>query len=130
MPQRTHNPTAIAAPRGSSYSHGIEVQDGKRLLFISGQIPETVEGAVPATFGEQADIVWGNILAVLASAGMGAEDLVKVTMILTSRDFLPVHREKRQQYLGEHKPAFTVIVAETLDPRWLLEVEAIAVANS
>ena len=35
----------------------------------------------------------------------------------------------RRERLGSHAPALTVIVARTLDPRWLLEIEAMAAAR-
>ena len=48
------NITAInaeSAPAASGgYSQALEVQGAKRLLFISGQIPETRAGSVPEGF--------------------------------------------------------------------------------
>jgi enamine deaminase RidA (YjgF/YER057c/UK114 family) len=32
----------------------------------------------------------------------------------------------RVKYLGDHRPAGTVICCQLLDPRWKLEVEAMA----
>jgi 2-iminobutanoate/2-iminopropanoate deaminase len=79
-----HNPSSLSKPIGN-YTHGIEVQP-KRTLYISGQIPETKNGIVPAGFETQCEQVWNNIAAVLASANMNYTHLVKVTTYLTHPD--------------------------------------------
>lgn len=120
-----HNPPTVSAPVGS-YSHGLEIRHPKRLLFISGTIPEAPDGQIPPSFEAQCDVVWDNIIAILASAGMGIENLVKVTTFLTHADQIPSNGEIRRKRLGDHRPALTVIIAQTLESAWLLEIEAIA----
>jgi 2-iminobutanoate/2-iminopropanoate deaminase len=120
-----HNPPAVAAPLGG-YSHGLEIRNPKRLLFISGQIPTTAEGIIPPTFDEQCHAVWNNITAVLHSAGMGIHHLVKVTTFLTHADQVAPNGDIRRQRLGDHRPALTVMIAQTLETVWMLEIEAIA----
>jgi len=120
-----HNPPTVSAPIGS-YSHGVEIRNPKRLLFISGTIPEAPDGQIPPTFEAQCDVVWDNISAILQSAGMGIENVVKVTTFLTHADQVPSNGEIRRKRLGNHRPALTVIIAQTLDSAWLLEIEAIA----
>jgi 2-iminobutanoate/2-iminopropanoate deaminase len=127
MPHIQHNPRSLSAPIGN-YSQGMEVNPGSRYLFISGQIPELPDGSVPASFEEQCHAIWDNILAVLASANMQPEHLVKVTTFLTHADQAAINSQIRQSRLGAVQPALTVIVAQTLEPRWLLEIEAIAAA--
>ena len=100
----------------------------ERLLFISGQIPERPDGTVPDTFDAQCEEVWRNIGRVLAAAGLSYDHLVKVTTFLTDRRHAERNSEIRRAVLGAHRPALTVIVAETLDSPWLLEIEAIAAA--
>ena len=46
----------------------------------------------------------------------------------TDRSQVPANRKVRTEVLGERKVALTVMVATTLDPKWLLEIEAIAMA--
>lgn len=38
----------------------------------------------------------------------------------------PRTRKVRNEVLGGHHPALTVVIAEIFDPRWLLEIEAVA----
>jgi enamine deaminase RidA (YjgF/YER057c/UK114 family) len=106
----------------------MKIEGTTTLLFVSGQIPETTDGQIPETFTEQAAVVWRNVLAQLAAAGMSVNHLVKVTTSLFSRDYAVENREARQKALGNHTPALTVIIAGIFDERWLLEIEAVAAA--
>jgi 2-iminobutanoate/2-iminopropanoate deaminase len=124
---RTHDPSSVPAAVGS-YTHGLEVPAGARLLFISGQVPVRPDGTVPADFEGQCHAVWENLLAVLASARMRPEHLVKVTTYLTSRDQAEINGRVRRERLGEVRPALTVVIAQTFAAEWLLEIEAIAAA--
>jgi 2-iminobutanoate/2-iminopropanoate deaminase len=125
MARRMHDPQSVA-PAVGQYTHGLEVPSGARLLFISGQIPVRPDGTVPADFEGQCHAVWDNLLAVLASARMRPEDLVKVTTYLTSRDQAEVNGRVRRERLGEARPALTVVIAQTFAAEWLLEIEAVA----
>jgi 2-iminobutanoate/2-iminopropanoate deaminase len=115
------------APEGG-YSQALEVHGAERLLFISGQIPQSVAGETPSDFRSQAELVWGNVIAQLEAADMGIENLVKVTIFLASRDLATVNQHVRKAVLGGHEPALTVIVTGIFDEAWLLEIEAIAAA--
>lgn len=119
-----NSPSAPQAAGG--YSQAVEVTRAQRLLFISGQIPETVTGIVPADFPAQARLVWHNLIAQLDAAGMSIGNLVKVTTFLSSREFAIPNREVRREVLGGHAPALTVVIAGIFDGKWLLEIEAIA----
>ena len=126
-----HTPVnpANVAPAVGNYSHGLEVRNPARLLYISGQIPETPDSTIPADFEAQCEAVWANIERVLDAAGMAITDVVKVTTFLTAPEQADLNGAIRRKHLGDHAPALTVIVAQTLDPRWLLEIEAIAAAS-
>ncbi len=120
---------ADTAPEASGgYSQALEVRDAQRLVFISGQIPQTRAGEVPEDFRSQADLAWAHVRAQLEAADMSIANLVKVTTFLSSREFAIQNREVRQAALGNHAPALTVIITGVFDERWLLEIEAIAVA--
>lgn len=118
--------TAPAAAGG--YSQALEVRDAKRLLFISGQVPETRAGEVPDGFRSQAELAWSNVRAQLEAAGMTVANLVKVTTFLSSHEFAIQNREVRRAVLGSHAPALTVIICGIFDEKWLLEIEAVAAA--
>ena len=117
------------APKpAGGYSQAVAVVGGERLLFISGQIPESTTGSVPPSFSAQARLAWSNVLAQLSDASMSVGNLVKVTIFLSSREFAAENRMVRQEVLGSHVPALTVIITGIFDEQWLLEIEAVAVA--
>lgn len=120
-----HNPATVHPPAGG-YSMGLEVTQHRRLLFISGQVPENSDGTVPEGFEAQCEAAWRNVKEVLAAAGLGVAHLVKVTTFLTDRNQLVANRIIRRAVLGDHQPALTVVVVQTVDSKWLLEIEAIA----
>jgi len=120
---------ASAAPVASGgYSQALEVCGAQRLLFISGQIPETRAGSVPEDFKSQAELVWAHVRARLEAANMTIANLVKVTTFLSSREFAIPNREVREAVLGNHAPALTVLITGIFDEQWLIEIEAVAAA--
>jgi 2-iminobutanoate/2-iminopropanoate deaminase len=126
MPQITrYNPASVHAP-SSGYSMGLEISQHRRLLFISGQVPEKSDGAVPEGFEAQCERAWRNIIEVLNSAGLGVEHLVKINTFLTDKSQVVPNRAIRRKMLQGNEPASTVMIAETVDGEWLLEIEAIA----
>lgn len=121
-----HNPSTIAAPLGA-YSHAIEAPGSGRWLHIAGQIGMRANGSLGLTFAEQADIAWSNVVAILADAGMGVGDLVKVTHYLVRAADLPDYNPVRSKYLGTARPASTLIVVQALArSEWQVEVDAVA----
>jgi 2-iminobutanoate/2-iminopropanoate deaminase len=120
-----HNPASVHAP-SSGYSMGLEIGQHRRLLFISGQVPEKSDGAVPEGFEAQCEQAWRNIIEVLNSSGLGVEHLVKINTFLTDKSQVVPNRAIRRKMLQGNEPASTVMIAETVDGKWLLEIEAIA----
>ena len=69
-----------------------------------------------------------NLQAQLRAAGMGIENLVKITTIVPNSDDIPAVRAGRADVLGAHRPASTLIVGGLANPGWKVEVEAVAIA--
>jgi 2-iminobutanoate/2-iminopropanoate deaminase len=113
-------------PESRSYAQAHEVRGANRLLFISGQVPETADGVVPADFRAQCELVWDNIEAQLREAGMTLAHLVKVTTFLSDRRYREENADIRHSRLSGHAPALTVIICGIYEERWLLEIEAVA----
>lgn len=110
------------------YSQAILIEGAQRLLFVSGQIPETTDERVPTDFESQCRLTWTNVLSQLSAAGMSMENLTKVTIFLSSREYAEPNSKIRREFLGGHKPALTIIFTGIFDEKWLLEIEAIAAA--
>lgn len=120
---------ANGAPAASgSYAQAVDVRGCERLLFVSGQIPVAQGGDVPAGFDAQCRLVWRNVEAQLAAAGLGLDHLVKVTTYLSDRRYREANGAIRREVLGARTPALTVVIAGIYDEAWLLEIEAIAAA--
>ena len=122
---KQHNPGSISAPLGG-YSHAVEIGPGATWLYISGTIPERPDATVPQGFAAQCNVIWDNLEAILASAGMTVANLVKVSTYLTDRAQAAENREIRTRRLGGAEPALTVVVLQTLSAEWLLEIDAVA----
>jgi len=122
-----HNPSTVVSPLGL-YSHSVEVPAGVRLVFVSGQAPVRPDGTAPRTLSEQADLVYANIVAVLAAKGAKPSDIVKLTVFLVDDDEDNVVSAARRKHLGRHRPASTAVwVRRLVDPAWLIEIDAVAV---
>jgi 2-iminobutanoate/2-iminopropanoate deaminase len=117
-----------APPPGPSYAQAMEVAGASRLLFISGQIPVDAAGELASDFRTQCRQAWANVEAQLRAAGMGLENLVKVTTFLGDRQYTEDNRAVRIEVLGELQPALTVIITGIYDKAWLVEIEAVAAA--
>lgn len=115
------------APRAvGNYAQALEVRGASRFVFVSGQIPMRLDGTLAHDFEGQARQVWAHVLAQLAQAGMGVANIVRVTTYLADRGHARANRDIRQDILGDHAPALTVVIAEIFDPAWLLEIEVVA----
>ncbi len=126
---RFFNPADVAAP-ASRYSHGAEHGASARRLVVSGQVGVAPDGAVPAGLDEQIELCLDNLERVLAGAGMGWGDVLKITVFCTRPGSVRAVRAARERRLGGHAPASTYLeVAGLADPRFLVEIEAEAVRD-
>jgi len=121
-----HNPKELF-PQYRCYSHAIEVGGGSRLLFISGLNGYLPDGrTMPESFDEQAEIIWTHIQTLLRSAGMDLHNLISLRTYLADPEYDEANVRMRVRFLGTHEPASTVICCRLLDPKWKLEIEAVA----
>jgi enamine deaminase RidA (YjgF/YER057c/UK114 family) len=122
---KIHNPATVHEP--SAYSHAIELPPGARVVYISGQVGAAPDGSFAADFSAQAEQALKNLGAVLASAGMGVTDLVKVNSYLVRRQDLDAYRAIRSRFYGGHRPASTLLLISGLAREGgLIEIEAVA----
>lgn len=122
------NPASVHGPL-AAYTHQIEVRPPERLLVLSGQIGMALSGEIPDGAAEQLDLALRNVLVNLEAAGMGARDLVKLTLYLAE----PVGPDRRASILAErlagHAPCMTLVYVTGLaSPAIKVEVDAWASA--
>lgn len=129
---KPHNPPDIL-PLVGPLSWGLEVPAPRRLLYVSGQVGADRAGRVGKGVLAQARLAWSNVGAVLRSAGLTPQHIVRtgifftkeIKMTAAQRDAL---NEIRVGFLGSHRPSSTIVfVHRLMDPRWLVEIEAVAV---
>lgn len=129
MPITKHNPAQLF-PQYRNYSHAIEVSDNSRLLFISGLNGYLADGkTMPDSFEEQGEIIWEHMGVILKSANMTYDNIVSLRTYLSSSEYDEPNVKLRMKYLGNNQPALTVICCQLLEPKWKLEVEAVAAAE-
>lgn len=115
---------------GSTFERDIgysrAVVDGE-WLFVSGTTGfDYATMTISSDVVEQAEQCFRNIEAALGEAGAGLADIVRVTYIVPdAADFEPCWPVMRK-YLGEIRPAATMISAGVADPRIRLEIEVTA----
>lgn len=118
---------AGAAPALGPYSLAIASHGPGTWLHIAGQVGVDPDGKLADGFEAQARQTWSNLVAVLSAAGMQVTHLVKVSTFLTRQADLPLLGPVRADFIGEARPASTVLIVQALArPEWLVEIEGIA----
>ncbi len=119
------NPPGVPKP-ASSYSQGVLVPANAQWLYISGQVGVTEDGRLGATYAEQVEIAFENLVTVLKAGGMGPQDVVKLTTFLTPNQDIALVRAARSKHFSDPGPASTLLYVVDLAPGFLFEVEAVA----
>ena len=69
--------------------------------------------------------------AILADAGMGIDDLVKITTYLVRPEDVAAAGAARAKHFGDARPgSATIIIKALVNPSWLIEIEAVAAARA
>ncbi|HKR33432.1 MAG TPA: Rid family hydrolase [Steroidobacteraceae bacterium] len=128
MPIIQHNPPQLFPPY-RCYTHATEIRGDARLLIVSGLNGYLQDGrTMPESFEDQAEIIWMHLQTLLRSADMTVANLVSLRTYLADPKYDEANVRMRVKHLGTHAPCGTVICCQLLDPRWKLEVEAMAAA--
>lgn len=96
-------------------------------LYVSGQLgidPNT--GIMPASFEEQANLVFGNIKAILDAAGMGLTHIVKASVFLANMNDFAQLNEIYGRYFSAPYPAREAVQVARLPKDGLVEISVIA----
>lgn len=125
MPKEVHEIDGAVAPVGP-YAVATEAAG---MVFIAGQValdPETnvpVEGDVSA----QTRRVMENLRIILEGVGLGFDDVVKTTVLLTDmRDYGAVNQVYAEYFTERQYPARAAFASAGLPGGFLVEIEAIA----
>lgn len=109
-------------------SHAVQIGD---VLYVSGQLGTDVATGrlVEGDFEAEARQALQNLKAVLAEAGMTYDQVVKVTVFLTSIDDVAKFNELYKAHFGTpRRPARSAVAVNGLAFNARVEIEAVAVA--
>ncbi len=122
------NPINIGvAAKIGKYSDAVEITAGARQIHISGTPGIDRNGHVPESFEEQAHLAWRNLVEILAAAGMGVKNLIKINQYMVRTEDIAAYPPIRLEYLGDHRPASMLSVVSLLvRPNILFKIEAVA----
>lgn len=122
--RRTHNPNPALTFGGMSQM----VRAGD-TLYLSGQCAQEADGELVGT-GEreaQARQCFRNIADLLALEGASLADVVKLNCYAVDHEAYRAYSAVKRELFIDDCPTGTTVLAHLLDPRFLLEVEAVAV---
>ncbi|MGQ0572278.1 MAG: RidA family protein [Armatimonadota bacterium] len=126
-----HNAFGIIQPEGvyrtASYVHAIRAGN---TVYVAGQVARDEQGNLvgPGDAAAQARQVYRNLGRILAAAGAGWSNVVKITTYLVDRGDSQAVGMVRFEHFGDLRPPHTgVIVAGLGSPDVRVEVEVIAV---
>jgi enamine deaminase RidA (YjgF/YER057c/UK114 family) len=126
------------APAGlfkpSAYTQ-VVVAQGRRMVFLAGQVSIDAEGKLvaPGDFAGQVKQVFANVGTALRGAGATPADVAKITIYVVN------YKPELRLLLGEARsavfgattlPASTLVGVQALaEPGFLIEIEAVAVLD-
>jgi reactive intermediate/imine deaminase len=92
-------------------SHFTDAVVAGDFVYVSGIVPVDGDGQLVGGDDVVAQVrqVFENMRVVLAAAGSGFEDVVKVTLFLTDIDDRPRINPVRQEVFGATRPASTLV---------------------
>lgn len=126
---RVISPPSIAPP-AANYAHAVITTGASRWLHTSGVVPTRPDGTTPDGVGEQADVVWANLAAMLEEAGMRGADVVSVTTYVVVGEELGPVMAARDRFLGGRRVASTLVTVPALArPEWKMEIAIVAAAD-
>lgn len=99
------------------------------LVFVSGQGPFDADGnVVGESVEQQTEQCLANVGSALAAAGLGLDDVVKVTAYLVDFAYFDRYNEVYARHFSDPRPTRTTVAAGL--GGILVEIEAIAVDPS
>jgi 2-iminobutanoate/2-iminopropanoate deaminase len=117
------------APPAANYAHAVLSTGSSRVLHTSGVVPTAPDGSVPERIEQQADVVWANLVAILAEADMMVSAIVSITtyVVVDHLGSLGAVMAARDRALGGHRAASTLVTVPALaKPEWKLEIAVVA----
>ncbi|MEL7041878.1 MAG: RidA family protein [Pseudomonadota bacterium] len=106
------------------YSRAVVQGDWCFVSGVTGYDYETM--TMPETVEDQARNCFETIVSVLSEGEFALSDLVRVQYTIVDRAFVPDLQPVLTAYLGDIRPAATMVVAGLIDPVMQIEIEVTA----
>ena len=94
---------------------------------MSGTAPVWPDGSVNHDPYVQARRCFEIIEAALTELGARMDQVVRTRMYVTSAEWVDAVSRAHAEVLGDARPAATMVIAQLLNERWKVEIEAEAV---
>ena len=110
----------------ATYSMSRAVVQGD-WCFVSGVTGYDYETmTLPDGAAVQAENCFQTIESVLSEAAFQITDIARVQYTVLNRELVPDLRPVLERYLGEVRPAATMVIAGMIEPEMLIEIEVTA----
>jgi enamine deaminase RidA (YjgF/YER057c/UK114 family) len=118
---------------GFHINHALEVSNGQRVLYCSGQTSNDASGASmhPGDYVAQFRLAWKNIVELLTAANMKPSNIARMNVYTTDTGAFMSHAAELSKIWSEAgaMPTCTLLGVKSLfEPNAMIEVEVTAVA--
>lgn len=119
------------AAGGGSYSDAVVVDfAGVRWIHVAGQTPRAAQpDQIPNDLGGQAELCFRQIKSILTEWQAALEDVVQITVYLTSLEDYASFASVRARVFGGQPPASAAVGVNSLLDDALIEIAAVAVTT-
>jgi len=110
------------------YSQGVAAGG---FVFVSGQIPidPQTNKLIAKDIKKQTRQIFKNIEQILATEGLGLQDIVKISAFLLNIDDFKDMNDVFQDFFPDNPPARTTTTVKTFPQDVRIEIDAIALKN-
>ena len=106
------------------YSRAVVQGDWCFVSGVTGYDYATMQ--MPASVADQARNCFETIKKVLSEAGFSSADIARVQYTVVDRALITDLQPVLEEYLGEIRPAATMVLADLIEEEMLIEVEVTA----
>lgn len=126
--RKSISPRSLAPPF-AAYSHAVLA---KGVLASSGQLAIDPAGHIPSGAEAQASLIFDNLDAILAEAGMTRAHVIRLNAFVTHRDHMAGYMAARDKWVQGLLPlpaSTLMIVSGFTRPEFLVEIEMLALGD-
>ena len=123
------NPSNAPKP-AANYSNVAIIPAGKKLLSISGQIGNDIEGEIAESLEDQYRLALQNINLIVESQRGTKDDIAKITVFMTDEPDWVKTKSAADDFLPSPRPSMSFIYVKGLfRPDIKVEIEALAAVD-